>query len=106
MQQNCVMAPDPNDPICCEAPLCSPPSNPNVPPTGVVGTVTGANPIPNPTPFPTPPGYTGTTPTMPPTPRKWNISLPVLICSNRNIANYSETWKQRPYLGPETDGHR
>ncbi|XP_076470008.1 uncharacterized protein LOC143300296 [Babylonia areolata] len=48
----CVMVADPKDPLCCKAPQCSPPTNPNVPPTGVIGVVTGSGLPIVPTPSP------------------------------------------------------
>ncbi|XP_070202959.1 uncharacterized protein [Littorina saxatilis] len=58
---DCIMVADPKDPVCCQAPQCSPPTNPNVPPTGVIGVVTGNGLPPIPTPSPGAP--TGPAPT-------------------------------------------
>lgn len=47
----CIMVPDPKDPSCCQAPQCTTPTNPNVPPTGVFGQVQGNSLTPTPTPW-------------------------------------------------------
>ena len=48
----CIMVADPKDPLCCQAPQCTPPNNPNIAPTGVIGVVTGNGLPPVPTPSP------------------------------------------------------
>ncbi|KAK7505814.1 hypothetical protein BaRGS_00003085, partial [Batillaria attramentaria] len=49
---DCILAPDPKDPLCCKAPQCTPPTNINTPPKGVLGQVEGYGLPPTPTPSP------------------------------------------------------
>ncbi|KAL5022346.1 hypothetical protein ScPMuIL_001501 [Solemya velum] len=74
---NCILVPDPKDPICCQMPQCTPTANTSTP-TGVIGSFIGNGQPPVPTPntnvSPSPGGPTPSFQTVTPTPH--NVPTP------------------------------